>query len=355
MLDNLVTRTKFSLEWLLYGSSTPVADAAPAGIHFVMRHNLSDLGLVQICSLEAAARTDAPNVTLWYYTHLSDDKTSGKFRWMSQFRLPNGAAPAWVRRIHVRPLSLSDPDLQTSFNFWIRQNFKAFHATSPVTQSDAYRLLVLQAFGGLYIDSDFWILNPNMTRIRSGLGKNGDWGVWSQHALNNDVLKFERSDPFLQQLTDDFISHWQTNLDANDYGYTAPWLVTRTYGRFDVDHTKVRAYGRKIFNPKCSDVDESAKVSEWASLYGIYGIHLTRRPLKKEGRLGTGDCWEKAMPFVCPATYASAAHHTTKQDRASILRFSETASATAQADQPSKGHEKPRERKRRHKHRSNQT
>lgn len=99
----------------------------------------------------------------------------------------------------------------------------------PLAQnlSNLLRLAVLYKYGGVYLDTDFIILNK-FSSLRNTIGAQSIdpvSGNWSR--LNNAVLIFDKNHPLVYK----FIEEFALTFDGNKWGHNGPYLVSRVVNR----------------------------------------------------------------------------------------------------------------------------
>lgn len=162
----------------------------------------------------------------------------------------------------------------------------------PIAQnlSNLLRLAVLYKYGGVYLDTDFIVLNK-FSGLRNSIGAQSVdvSGNWSR--LNNAVLIFDKNHPLVYK----FIEEFALTFNGSKWGHNGPYLVSRVVYRltgrpgynftvlppmafYPVDWIRIGT-----FFPRPKDLDTAKWVEAKILQLGneAYGVHLWNKQSKK--------------------------------------------------------------------------
>ena len=167
----------------------------------------------------------------------------------------------------------------------------------PIAQnlSNLLRLAVLYKYGGVYLDTDFIVLNK-FSRLRNTIGAQSVHpvsGNWSR--LNNAVLIFDKNHPLVYK----FIEEFALTFDGNKWGHNGPYLVSRVVDRvgrrpgynftvlpplafYPVDWNRIGAYFARPTDSVTSKWVEAKLLQLGKEAYGVHLWNKQSRKLKIE-------------------------------------------------------------------------
>lgn len=180
----------------------------------------------------------------------------------------------------------------------------------PLAQnlSNLIRLAILYKYGGVYIDTDFIVLQE-LTRLRNSIGAQSidpTSGVWTR--INNAVMVFDRKHPLLFK----FMEEFALTFDGNKWGHNGPYLASRVVRRlqrrkgynftvlpplafYPVDWTKIGGLFKKPENRDEGRWVEGKLLQLSEDTYGVHLWNKQSREMKIEegsvmGRLISNNC-----------------------------------------------------------------
>ncbi|KAL4295637.1 hypothetical protein GQ457_12G008670 [Hibiscus cannabinus] len=163
----------------------------------------------------------------------------------------------------------------------------------PLAQnlSNLMRLAVLYKYGGVYLDTDFIVVN-SFKELKNTIGAQSVDSVsknWTR--LNNAVLVFDINHPLLLK----FIEEFASTFDGNKWGHNGPYMVSRVVQRVE----GIPGYNFTILPPmafypvdwikivKLFKMPKNPAESKWveAKLHQLngksYGVHLWNKQSNK--------------------------------------------------------------------------
>lgn len=93
--------------------------------------------------------------------------------------------------------------------------------------SNLLRLCLLYKFGGVYLDTDVFVLK-SFSKLRNSIGAQTlDLGTKNWSRLNNAVMVFDKMHPLVCK----FIEEYALTFNGNKWGHNGPYLVSRVVSR----------------------------------------------------------------------------------------------------------------------------
>ena len=111
-------------------------------------------------------------------------------------------------------------------------------------ETDLIRLLLLEQFGGVYLDTDMHLIKPldNFTNILGFQGRGND-------KVNGAVMKFDQHNRFIQESLEDAISIAAHSYDKRLWEIFGPQLLTRHWNELKNETDIIRAVDMNTFYP----------------------------------------------------------------------------------------------------------
>jgi mannosyltransferase OCH1-like enzyme len=141
-------------------------------------------------------------------------------------------------------------------------------------RADMIRYVILELFGGLYLDLDYEFFRPfDLLHERIVLPRESDPG--EDVVLGNCVLASEPGHPFwglaLKEMEKTFSSLGREPLEEDVIWLTGPGLLTRTYQKYSHADASIYIPPRSSFHPRTPrDRSEYAAIRQ---IPGVYGVH----------------------------------------------------------------------------------
>ncbi len=205
--------------------------------------------------------------------------------WKPYQKIVKGLHPTWEYRLWTDTDNLAL--IAASKPRWLSL-YKALPRN--IMRADMIRYVILELFGGLYLDLDYEFFRPfDLLSEKIVLPSESDPG--EDIVLGNCILASEAGHPFwglaLKEMEDSFSSLGREPLEQDVIWLTGPGLLTRTYRKYSRSDASICVPPRSSFHPRTPrNQVEYAAVREIPGVYGVHHCAGTWRAKSLTQRLG---------------------------------------------------------------------
>lgn len=159
-----------------------------------------------------------------------------------------------------------------------------------IMRADMIRYIILELFGGLYLDLDYEVFRP-FDLLNEKLVLPSESNPGEDVVLGNCILASEPGHPFwkvtLTELEEGFSGLGRKPLEEEVIWLTGPGLLTRTYKKYSLADNSILVPPRNSFHPQTPR--NQAEYEAVQQIPGVYGVHHcagTWRAKSAKQRLG---------------------------------------------------------------------
>ncbi|MGA2764955.1 MAG: glycosyltransferase [Spirochaetia bacterium] len=143
-----------------------------------------------------------------------------------------------------------------------------------IMRADMIRYVILQKYGGLYLDLDYELFRP-FDLLEESLVLPSESDPGEEIILGNCILASEPGHPFwecaLTELEKSFSALGRRVLEDDVLWITGPGLLTRTYKEYFLFDRSIRVPPRNTFHPRTPRNDQEYNAVR--AIAGVYGVH----------------------------------------------------------------------------------
>lgn len=123
---------------------------------------------------------------------------------------------------------------------WLRkQKFWYSHET------DWLRMLIMQRYGGVYMDTDMYLIQPLKKSMRNMIG----WEDWKKEQVNGAIMIFHANSTFISRCLQNSIKIFMQGYNPNHWVTYGPGVLTKTYHQLKENRNIISAVNPDHFYP----------------------------------------------------------------------------------------------------------